>query len=475
MRLPIVRGPHAALLALALLPVSAAGVAAQPAAAPVTAFENVNVLPMDRERVVANQTVIVRDGRIEWVGAAAEAKIPAGARRIEGRGRYLMPGLAEMHAHVPPEEPSDEVLQDLLFLYVANGVTTIRGMLGAPYQLELRARLRSGELLGPDFYPAAPSLNGNSAPDPATGARLVREHHAAGYDLLKIHPGLSRATYDSIVAVARAVGITWAGHVPEGVGIDHALATRQSTIDHLDGYLEGAVSDAMKARIASPTDTVRASDIWRAIEPARFADLVRRTREAGIWNVPTMHLWESLFGPVPPESLAVGGEFAYVSKQQLANWIQQKRNYEGFAREQRVTPDDARRYLALRRQFLKALADAGAPLLMGTDTPQMFNVAGFALQRELRLAQAAGLTPWQVLESGTRNVGRYVAEELKQDGRFGMVAPGQRADLVLLEANPLEDLANLTRRAGVMVRGRWVSGAEIREGLAKIAAKHAGS
>ena len=206
-----------------------------PAARGVVAFTGVTVLPMDRERRLAGQTVVVRDGRIVEMGPAGRVRVPAGATVVSGQGRFLMPGLAEMHAHVPPGSTTPQGIEDLMLLYVANGVTTIRGMLGAPYQLELRTRLEKGELLGPKFYAAAPSLNGNSAPDPATGGRLVREHRKAGYDLLKLHPGLSRATYDSIVAVARAVGITWAGHVSEAVGIDHTLATRQSTIDHLDG------------------------------------------------------------------------------------------------------------------------------------------------------------------------------------------------------------------------------------------------
>jgi len=122
--------------------------------------------------------------------------------------------------------------------------------------------------------------------------------------------------------------------------------------------------------------------------------------------------------------------------------------------------------------MLKTLADVGAPLLMGTDSPQIFSVPGFSLHRELALAVSAGLTPYQVLESGSKNVGRYAAEELKLDGRFGTVAAGQRADLVLLDANPLDDIANLTRRAGVMVRGRWVSGEELRSGLEELAARY---
>ena len=132
-----------------------------------------------------------------------------------------------------------------------------------------------------------------------------------------------------------------------------------------------------------------------------------------------------------------------------------------------------RSYLALRRRVLKALSDSGARLLMGTDSPQMFNVPGFALHREVALMVDAGVPTYKVLESGTRNVAEYARRDLKLPGDFGTVAVGNRADLVLLDANPLASVSNLARRAGVMVRGRWVSAAEIERGLAAISAKHA--
>ena len=131
-------------------------------------------------------------------------------------------------------------------------------------------------------------------------------------------------------------------------------------------------------------------------------------------------------------------------------------------------------YLRLRDRILKALSDAGAGILMGTDSPQLFNVPGFALHRELAVMSEAGMSNYEILRSGTVTVGEYVASHLGLDGDFGTVARGQRADLVLLGSNPLDDLANLFDRVGVMVRGRWVSREEIDAGLEALAAKHAG-
>ena len=196
----------AALLATVMTPSCA-----QPEAEPGTiAFTNVTVLPMDRPGVVENQTVVVVDGEIREVGAADEVQVGAGATEIDGTGRFLMPGLAEMHAHVPPgENPPREDVEDILFLYVANGVTTIRGMLGSAYQIPLAEEIRRGEVLGPTFYVGAPSINGTSAPDPESAERLIREHAQAGYDLQKIHPGVSLESWDRMVAVAEEVGLTF--------------------------------------------------------------------------------------------------------------------------------------------------------------------------------------------------------------------------------------------------------------------------
>jgi imidazolonepropionase-like amidohydrolase len=451
------------------------GIASGPASALAPegtfAFEHVSVIPMDSERVLPDQTVVVRDGVIVAIGPAGEVIVPADAIRIDGRDRFLMPGLAEMHAHVPPvsattwEWPSRETLADYMFLYVANGVTTIRGMLGAPYQLAFREELERGEVTGPTFYVGAPSINGTSAPTPERADSMIRIHEAMGYDLQKIHPGVPLPTWDRMVQAASEVGLTFGGHVPADVGLERALATGMSTVDHLDGYVVAAASTEVRGRLAAGDD-IPLGDVVASVTPERIRELARATAEAGAWNIPTMYLWENLYGVPDAEAVLSQPEMRYVSPQQRESWRNQARNRPA------TTADEAEAHNELRRRILAALAEEGAGLLMGTDSPQMFNVPGFALHREIAVMAAAGLTNYQVLESGTRNVARYAAEELGRDGNFGTVAVGNRADLVLLDANPLNDLANLTLRAGVMVKGRWMSGDEIREGLARLARKH---
>jgi hypothetical protein len=379
-----------------------------------------------------------------------------------------MPGLAEMHAHVPPgDNPPRDAVEDILFLYVANGITTIRGMLGSAYQIPLADELERGQLLGPTFYVAAPSLNGSTAPTAEAAERLVRSHAAAGYDLQKIHPGVPLPVWDHMVGVARELGLTFGGHVPADVGLEHAIRTGMSTVDHLDGYVQAVAPPGVVSQInAGQIDL--GGLLEGQVDPLRIAEVVRLTVEEDAYVVPTMYLWENLYGTTDAEPFLAQPEMRYVSAAQREAWRRQA------AGGPLGTPEELEAFFELRQRILKALADAGAGILMGTDSPQLFNVPGFALYREIAEMAEAGMTSRQILLSGTANVGRYVREHLGIDDAFGTVAVGQRADLVLLGSNPLDDLDNLTDRVGVMVRGRWLPRAELDAGLERLAAKHAG-
>jgi len=462
-RMPFI--PCTVLVALLLAPVAspAANLAAQDPG--VHAFENVTVIPMDRERTLPGHTVIVRDGRIDIMGPSEEVTVPEGARRIDGEGRYLLPGLAEMHAHVPSaEDPPREDVEEVLFLYVANGITTIRGMLGSAYQLPLRDEIRAGEVLGPTFYVGAPSIRGATAGSPEAADSLVRAHHAAGYDFLKIHPGVPLDAWDRAVETAREVGISFGGHVPQDVGIHHAVETGMTTVDHLDGFLEATRTDG-----ASMDD--RAA-FFRATDSGKLDELVRFLADHEVWLVPTQYLWNHLMGYPDADSLLALPEFRYISREQREAYRERAENNRA---NPAITPASHRAHAEMRQRFLRTAHEAGVPILMGTDSPQLFNVTGFALHRELPLMVDAGMSTFEVLLSGTRNVAEYVERALGQPGDFGTVSPGNRADLILVDGNPLESLDVLQDPAGVMVAGRWVSRDEIRAGLERIAARYEGS
>src|SRR5262245_12295634 len=225
------RGSSLVLTVVALLMVGPVSRAQQ---AETVAFVHVTVLPMDREHTLPDQTVIVRGSRIEAVSPSASTTVPAGARRIEARSKYLMPALSEMHAHIPPGEAPDAEIERVLVLYSVNGIGTIRGMLGAPKHLPLRDRANRSEILSPWIYTSGPSFNGSSAPTAEVAVQMVKDQKAAGYDFLKIHPGVKRDVFDAMAAAADTAGIRFAGHVPLDVGLARALEARYATIDHAD-------------------------------------------------------------------------------------------------------------------------------------------------------------------------------------------------------------------------------------------------
>ena len=422
------------------------------------AFTDVNVIPMDEERVLPDQTVLVRDGRIEALGSSDEIDVPDDALVVDGTGKYLMPGLAEMHAHIPSPQQGEDVIERTLFLYLSNGVTTIRGMLGHPRHLELRAQSADGTILAPRIYTSGPSLNGNSAPTPEVATRMVEEQHAAGYDLLKLHPGLQRPVFDAMVEAADRLDMPFAGHVSADVGLDAALASGQASIDHLDAYAEALAgfNDGWAGQQSGWFGFTMTDQFDIDMIPA----LAEATREAGVWNVPTQSLLEHILTDETSEELARRPELRYMSPSTVDQWLQ---TVEGM-RDESSNRDRVERYLDARRRLIKALHEEGAGLLLGSDAPQILNVPGFSIHHELRALIAAGLTPYEALETGTRNVAEYFETD-----EFGTIAEGKSADLILLDANPLEDVGNVERRAGVMVRGIWLPEADIQERLERIA------
>jgi imidazolonepropionase-like amidohydrolase len=407
----------------------------------ITAFVNVNVIPMDEERVLRNYTVVVEHGRVMEMGPAGSVTVPANAQRIEGSGKYLMPGLAEMHGHTP----SGLFAETVMFLYVANGVTTVRGMLGLDGHLELRRRASTGQIIAPTLYLAGPSFNNRTVSSVQHAIDRVRLQKREGWDHLKIHPGLTVEQYDAVARTASAVGMRFGGHVPADVGIVHAIKMGQLTFDHLDGYLE------YTGGIGTP------------IDDAKLDEVIELTKQAGAAVVPTMVLWEvGIIGLGEVDEMVNYPEMRYWPQQGVNQWARS-------VRSRRANPDfdveTARAFAENRRRLLKKLNDAGVTILMGTDSPQMFSVPGFSLHREMQAMSNAGMTTYEILESGTKNVGEY----FRNNDAFGTIGVGRRADFILTNSNPLDDVANVADRAGVMVRGRWLSEEMIQQRLAEIA------
>ena len=466
------------MLAFLLLLSTLAGAAqAQPARGRVAVFENVNVIPMDRERVLRGQTVVVRDGLIAEMGDARRVRAPRGAQRIDGRGKYLLPGLVDMHTHLFSDDDfPEELAGDELALMLANGVTTIRLMIGTPEHLALRGRVEAGDLLGPALYVASPELtgraprggvfNGRTVKTTAEARAAVRDFKAAGYDFIKLTTDITPEVYDAVTEAARESGIRVVGHVDLRVGLRRALAAGQQ-IEHLDSYMEAVLRDDAPTKVSVSDVGVWRKPNWQSldyVDDRKVEEVARATAAAGIYTCPTLTFFKLSFAVEPSdEEVRARPDYRFFPQS-----LRESR-HAALRRFWTEPPSAERRqrYQSVRDRLVKAIHEAGGKIMAGSDTPELFLLYGFTLHRELHNLVEAGLTPYAALAAATRNPAEY----LRALDRFGTVARGRRADLLLLEANPLDSIANTERRAGVMVRGRWLPEAELRAARDRAAEK----
>jgi imidazolonepropionase-like amidohydrolase len=419
-----------------------------------TAFVHVNVVPMDRERVLADQTVVVRDAEIVAIGPSATTKPPEGATIVEGGGAYLLPGLADLHVHA--KAPDD------LALYVVNGVTTVLnlGEAGSSFVTGTRRRIAAGELLGPTCL-VAPLLDGtrggdlpSSTPDEARAS--VRRAKEIGYDFIKVYNDLSRDSFRAVCDEAATQGLAVVGHAVRAPGLEESFEAGQVMLAHAEEYLY----TVMRGERGGPPDA------------SRLPYAVELTRKHGAYVCPNLSAYERI--------AAQWGRATYVKDVFLAEpesrWLRpwwrerwQRGQYVGTNK-----PGGLDDRVPLLRKLTKALHDAGVPLLLGTDSPDIPGLhAGFSIHDDLRNLVESGLSPFDAISCGTRVAGAFVEQFVPDAAPFGTVEVGKRADLMLVEANPLEDPARLKSPRGVMLRGRWLPRAELDsllEGLVRAAA-----
>lgn len=409
-------------------------------------FQDVNVITMIKEEVLPHQTVVTKNGKITAMGPSTKIKHTKNALVIDGKGKYLIPGLAEMHGHVPPIDDL-QPMKDVLALFAVNGITTVRGMLGHPKHLLLRDMVQKGEVLAPHFYTTGPSINGMSVSSPEAGAEMVRQQKKAGYDFLKMHPGLSRAKFDSIATTAKKVGIPFAGHVSFGVGVWRAIEAGYSSIDHLDGFIEGLVP-GIETMVEQQTGPFGLQVADKA-DTTKIPQLMNALKNNNIWVVPTQSLGERWFSPhYSTDDFRKDPNRKYMSPNTVNQWITSKEN---LMNDPNYDISKAERFLELRRKLVRECQKNGIGLLLGCDAPQIFNVPGFSTHNELEYLVLAGLTPYQALQTGTVNVARYL--NIKD---AGFIKPGYQSDLILLNGNPLADINQVRAQSGVMIGNKWM-------------------
>lgn len=457
--LSLARHLVAALLGLsALAPAFVPALALADALAGATAFVHVNVVPMDGDgpRLLQNETVIVEHGVVTALGHALAP--PPGARIIDGHGRlFLSPGLADMHTHA--ESSGD------MKLYLAYGVTTVLHMGGASsdFMDQRRPLLNRGARPGPHVYAAfridgTPEYGQFVVRTPDEARWITRLAKTNGYDFVKVYNNLSPECFEATLDEARRQGMSVVGHGVTRVGLERQLALGQKLVAHTEEFLYTTFA---KATSAATPDNSNAAPDWAQVPPAITfiqrsgafvtADLATYDRIAQQWGRPeVLERW--LQAP----------EIAWLAPSQRLVWRKEDYVARSGSLEARA------KFL---HRFVRALQNAGVPLVAGTDAPSVPGmVPGASLHDDLRALRDAGLSPYEVLSTATRTPGRFIQQTVPNAVPFGEVAPGFRADLVLTQLNPLDDLDSLRAPLGVMSHGIWYEKAtldQLLDGVAK--------
>ncbi len=407
----------------------------------VVAFTNVTVIPMDSERVIANQTVVVTDGIITAIGDWDKTAIPRNAVQIKGNGKYLMPGLVDSHVHLysATEMP----------LYLFNGVTTVFDLNGGPATLGWKKKVARGLMVNaPNILSTGPKFD--RVRSSAEAAREVDEQWQAGYDGVKIYPQVSSEEFPALMGAAKARGLIMVGHIARRVGLEKTVESGQS-IAHAEEYLYTFFN-------FPKTDDLFEDNI--KLDEARIPQAVEVTRASGVSVIATLVTYEHIVRQATDIKNYLGNpELKYIAPY-LRDKLEPERDvyFNGFSAEEKALLPD---YLAFQKELVHQLQIAGVPIIAGTDSQGVGPVAGFALHEELQNFVSIGFTPYEALKTATTNS----AALLKGTDKFGTVTVGKRADLLLLNANPLSDVRNATKIAGVMIRGHWLPEAQLKRFL----------
>lgn len=438
-------------------------------ASSVIALVGVHVIPMDRERILYNQTVIVEEGKIKEIRDAKKIKVPANAIIIDTKGKYLIPGLFDMHAHFFYEQGNNKnTCEAELKVMLANGLTTARIECGDSVYLEARKNVADKTWAGPRLFVSSPQFVGNwpwpgkmfamlckTPEDAAKSVKACKKQQ--GYDEIKITFMVKRDVYDAIIETAKEQHIKVTGHVGPLVKLPAALAAKQQ-IEHMDEFIDMLLPDSSYNHGQSVSDM----NIWRkkawntvpALDEKKIPALVSEVKKAGIYVTPTNYFFFSSFSDsIPKEDYTKRSDYAFIP-----SVIKEERWKVRDAYWKNPPPKESRqKYKEIRKKMTFELYQAGVKLMAGSDSPEWFLVQGFSIHDELETFVSCGLSPYAALETATRNPAEYLGIW----DRKASIEVGKDADLVLLENNPLENIQNTRRICGVMNNGKWYTKEEL--------------
>lgn len=429
-----------------------------PPASTLIVFENVSVRTMSDDEILPDRRVVVDGERIVSIDPMTSAAAHPGATRVDGTGKVLMPGLADMHVHYFSTDAGP--------LFLSNGVTTVRNPWGSTQSITLDARNKSGADIGPHIYSSGPLMDG---PEPIWGEGSVKitsaeeivgaieAQRSAGFKAIKLYEGITPEIFKVGVETAKEKGLQVWTHTPMGMTYRDVVALKVDSIEHFNDAEDHLIAPGDDL----PTGPGSYFRTWANADKSQIVDLAEEVAAAGVWNAPTFTVIakryeygaeaDSFFASAPAQFVGPG----------LSGWWRGSASRMGEYTE--VKQAAAYNQLA----FAKALYDAGAPLLIGSDTPNPFVVAGFSIHDEIAAFAEAGIPAIDILRIATADAARFLGEE----DTFGVIKPGARADLILLEGDPGLELSVLKNPAGVMMNGRWYDRAALTAMRAEISAK----
>jgi imidazolonepropionase-like amidohydrolase len=433
--------------------------------AKLLAITRVTVIDATGAAPKPDMTVTIRGGRIAEI-ARASRKVPQGVQVIDGRGKFLIPGLWDMHVHTNFGDWLPDGAEIILPLFVANGITGVRDMGGDLHQLiDWRNQIDAGKILGPRMVISGPMVDGAPPHFPASmpvstaaeGRTAVDDLKQGGADFIKVQSYIPRDAYFAVADESKKQGITFVGHVPDAIRASEASNAGQKSIEHYTGIFEGC-STKEDELLKGPKGPRRVLETYS--EP-KCAALIALLAKNGTWQVPTL-VWERGQWLIDDMDLSQspGAKYAAAS---LRNTTYKKFT-ASIMKELDTDPVAYRRqFVAKELEMTLAMHRAGVPLMAGTDTAAgVYVIPGFSLHQELELFVKAGLTPMEALQTATLNPAKF----LGRTNDLGTVEAGKLADLVLLDSNPLDDIRNTQKISAVVLRGRYFSRADL-DGILK--------
>lgn len=395
---------------------------------------NVQLIDVQKGETSKPQDVLIQKDKIIAIHAGGSMS----TRRntvINGHNQYLMLGLADMHVHLP----SDSVArQRFLLQHLLAGVTFVRSMRGAANHVALRESIQNGPVVGPGMYLASQPIRRNMEMTPVEVEALVQQFKATGYDAIKVLSVADSATFQALVAASKKYDLPLCGHVSSNIGLLPTLASnRYTSIEHLGGYFRSF-----------------------SFGEANLITDIKRTAQAGVYNCATLDYYKTSTKDLATLEQQAGME--YISTAQKEAWktafLERHNKKTASEKQEAVSRDNT--YNRVRLRMIKALHEHQAPLLISPDATGIFAVPGFSLLRELKLHEEAGIPRLEVLQIATHHAAKFVGEE-----QYGGLGVGQKANCILLGANPLEDLDNLATVQGVFCNGKWRTKQQLEEQL----------